>query len=151
MKKAWTPDHCPLRVGSVVYDPKMNADRIVIRRYLSYEDDHTDEDRDLVTLDSGVTYSGKQLMNNGYTYYPDWPDTSIEKPCYDEVKEEPVIIGNLVLSILDGLRNAHIAKENVHYSKNGETRVWEDDLAAAVNNVANDLATLFKEYKHDEQ
>lgn len=24
MKKAWTPDHCPLQVGSVVYDPREN-------------------------------------------------------------------------------------------------------------------------------
>ena len=89
-------------------------------------------------------------MDKGYTYYPNWPCTLDEKPCYDEV-EEPVIIGNLVMSILDGLRSAHIAKENVHYSKNGETYIWEDDLATAVNNVADYLARTFKEYKHDEQ
>lgn len=151
IKKPWTPDNCPLQVGSVVYDPKMNADRIVIRRYLSYEDGCTNEDRDLVILDSGVTYSGKQLMENGFTYYPEWPCPLEEKPCYDEVKEEPVLIGNLVMSIFDGLRSAHIAKEGVHYDKDGTTNVWEDDLATAVNNAAEDLAKIFKEYKHDEQ
>ncbi|MBR6135015.1 MAG: hypothetical protein IKQ22_00815 [Clostridia bacterium] len=150
MKKAWTPDHCPLQVGSVVYDPKMNADRMVVRRYLSYEDNHTDEEKNLVTLDSGMTYTGLDLMHLGFTYYPDWPCPLEEKPCYDEVEDEP-IISNLVISIFDGLRSAHIAKEGVHYDKDGAINVWEDDLATAVNNAADDLAKIFKEYKHDEQ
>lgn len=150
MKKAWTPDHCPLQVGSVIYDPSVNADRMVVRRYLSYEDDCADEDKDLITLDTGVNYSGSDLIQFGFTYYPEWPCTLDELPCYDEV-EEPVIISNLVISIFNGLCSAHIAKEGVHYDKNGTTNVWEDDLATAVNNAADDLAKIFKEFKHDEQ
>lgn len=151
MKKAWTPDHCPLQVGSVIYDPILNADRMVIRRYLSYEDDCIGEDKDLVTLDTGVTYTGRELINLGFTYYPNWPCTLEEKPCYYEIEDEPIIIGNLVTSIFDGLRSAHIAKEGVHYDKDGTTNVWHDNLATAVNNAADDLAKIFKEFKHDEQ
>ena len=151
MKKAWTPDNCPLQVGSVIYDPHTNSDRMVTRRYLSYEDDHTNEDKALVKLDESCIYTGKELMELGFTYYPDWPCPLEEKPCYHEVEEEPVLIGNLVMSIFDGLRSAHIAKEGVHYDKDGTTNVWEDDLATAVNNAAEDLAKIFKEYKHDEQ
>ena len=152
MKKAWTPDHCPLQVGSVVYDPHMNADRMVTRRYLSYEDNCTDENKALVKLDGDVNivYTGKELMDKGFTYYPDWPCTLDEKPCYDEV-EEPVLISNLVMSIFDGLRSAHIAKEGVHYDKDGAINVWDNDLATAVHNAADDLAKIFKEFKHDEQ
>ena len=134
-----------------MYDPKLNADRMVIRRYfLSYEDNCTDENKDLVTLDTGVTYTGKGLMDYGFTYYPEWPCTLDELPCCDEV-EEPVLISNLVTSIFNGLRSAHIAKEGVHYDKKGIIDVWDDDLAIAVKNAADDLAKIFKEFKHDEQ
>ena len=150
MKRAWTPDHCPLQVGSVVHDPKMNADRMITRRYFAAEY-HTDEDKNLVTLDTGVTYTGKGLMDYGFTYYPEWPCTLEKKPCCNKVEDEPIIIGNLVMSIFDGLRSANIAKENVHYSKEDGVYVWEDDLAQVVNNAADDLAKIFKEYKHDEQ
>lgn len=151
MKQAWTPDHCPLQVGSVVYDPYTNSDRMVTRRFLSYDGNNADEDKALVKLDSGETiYTGKELMDNGFTYYPEWPCTLDELPCCDEV-EEPVIIGNLVMSIFDGLCSAHIAKEGIHYDKEGTIRVWDDDLTTAVHNAADDLAKVFKEFKHDEQ
>lgn len=138
MKKAWTPDNCPLQVGSVVHDPKMNADRMITRRFFSHEDDNTDEDRNLITLDTGVTYTGKGLMDYGFTYYPEWPCTLDKQSCCDEVKDEPDI-GKLAQCVFDGLRSANIAKEDVHYSKEDGIYVWEDDLAK-----------IFKEYKHDE-
>ena len=150
MKKAWTPDNCPLQVGSVVHEPITNSDRMVTRRYLCYEDNHIDEEKALIKFEDNIIYTGKELMDNGYTYYPDWPSTGHEKPCYDEV-EEPVLISNLVMSIFDGLRSAHIAKEGVHYDKDGTINIWDDDLATAVHNAADDLAKIFKEFKHDEQ
>jgi len=149
IKKPWTPGNCPLQVGSVIYDPHMNADRIVIRRYLSYEDDCTDEDKDLVTLDTGVTYTGKDLVNLGFTYYPKWPSTVEEQACYNEVEDRP-LYPVLVGLIHDALVKAHYAKEGVHYTMENGIRIWEDDLATAVNNAAYHLDLVFKEFKNDE-
>lgn len=150
MKKAWTPDHCPLQVGSVVYDPKMIADRMVTRRYLSYEDNCTDEDRNLVTLDTGVTYTGKGLMDYGFTYYPDWPCTLEEKSCYDEVKEEPDIV-KLAQYVFDGLKESKYAVKGHHYKEENGSSVWSDDVHNKVSSIITELADVFKEDKHDEQ
>ena len=153
MKKAWTPDHCPLQVGSVVYDPHMNADRMVTRRYLSYEDNCTDENKALVKLDGDVNivYTGKELMDKGFTYYPDWPDTSIEKSCYDEVEDEPDII-KLAQYVFNGLKESKYAVKGIHYKgEDGGSNIWEDDIHDKVSGVITELTDIFKEYKHDEQ
>ena len=152
IKKPWTPDNCPVQAGMCLRDELNNVDMIVTRRYLNW-DGCDDEYKPLLQLGGAKTYlTGKDLLDQDhFTYYPEWPCTLEEKPCYHEVEEEPVLIGNLVMSIFDGLRSAHIAKEGVHYDKDGTTNVWEDDLATAVNNAADDLAKIFKEYKHDEQ
>ena len=134
MKKAWAPDHCPLQVGSVVYDPHLNADRMVISRYLSYEDDNANEERNLITLDTGVTYTGTDLMNLGFTYYPDWPDTSVEKPCYDEVEDEPDIV-KLAQCVFDGLIESKYAIKCVHYTKCGYSYIWQDDIHNKVSDI----------------
>lgn len=151
IKKPWTPDNCPLQVGSVIYDPHTNSDRMVTRRYLSYEDNHADEDKALVQLDVGCIYTGKELMDNGYTYYPDWPCPLEEKPCYDEVKEPDPLYCVLTQGIFNAIRDSHYAVEGVHYTTDEKgTRIWEDDLATAVNNAADNLAKIFKEF-NDEQ
>lgn len=146
MKKAWTPDHCPLQVGSVVYDPKMNADRIVTRRYLSYEDNCANENKNLVILDCSINYSGKDLMEMGLTYYPDWPCTLEEKPCYDEVEDEADMI-KLAQCVFEGLKESKCAIKDVHYNEDG----WEDDIYNKVSGIIFELAGVFKEDKHDEQ
>ena len=150
MKKAWTPDHCPLQVGSVVYDPIINADRMVVVRHLSYEDNHNDENKILVTLDIGVNYTGKGLMDLGFTYYPDWPCTLEEKPCYDEVEDEPDII-KLAQCVFEGLKESKYAVKDLHYIEKDDSSIWEDDIHNKVSGIITELANVFKEYKHDEQ
>ena len=151
MKKAWTPDHCPLQVGSVVYDPNTNSDRMVTRRYLSYEDNCTDEDKALVQLDVGCIYTGKELMDNGYTYYPDWPCPLEEKPCYDEVEDEPDIV-KLAQCVFEGLKESKYAVKDLHYKEDGKGGfVWEDDIHNKVSDIITELANVFEEDKHDEQ
>ena len=151
IKEAWTPDNCPLHVGSVIYDPYMNADRMVISRYLSYEDDHADKERNLVTLDTGVTYTGIDLINLGFTYYPNWPDTSVEKPCCDEVEDEPDII-KLAQCVFEGLKESKYAVKDVHYKEDGSGGfIWEDDIHNKVSGIITELANIFEEAKHDEQ
>lgn len=152
--RPWTPDNCPVQAGMCIHDVSVNVDILVAKRYLNYDGNNTDEDKLLLELANGDRFTGRDLFEQPFTYYPKWPCTLEEKSCYNEVEveeEEPVLISNLVMSIFDGLRSANIAKEDVHYSKEDGIYVWEDDLATAVNNAANDLATLFKEYKHDEQ
>ena len=151
MKKPWTPDHCPLQVGSVVYDPHTNSDRMVTRRYLSYEDNHTNEDKALVKLDESCIYTGKELMELGFTYYPEWPCTLDEKPCYDEVEDEPDII-KLAQCVFNGLKESKYAVKSVHYKEDGSGGfVWEDDIHNKVSGIITELADVFKENKHDEQ
>lgn len=150
IKKAWTPDHCPLQVGSVVYVPTLNVDLIVTRRYLSYEDNCTNEDKDLVKLD-GVIYSGKELMEKGFTYYPEWPCTLEEKPCYDEVEDEPDIV-KLAQCVFNGLKESKYAVKGLHYKEDGSgSSIWEDDIHNKVSGIITKLADIFKEDKHDEQ
>lgn len=152
MKKAWTPDHCPLQVGSVVYDPHTNSDRMVTRRYLSYEDNCADENKALIKLDdANVIYTGKELMESGFTYYPDWPCTLDEKPCCDEVKDEPDII-KLAQCVFNGLKESKYAVEGVHYKEDGGSGfVWQNDIHDKVSGIITELANVFEEDKHDEQ
>lgn len=151
IKKPWTPDHCPLQVGSVVYDPHTNSDRMVIRRLLSYEDNCANEDKNLVILDVGVTYSGKQLMESGFTYYPEWPCTLDELPCYDEVKEDQPDIMKLAQYVFNGLVESKYAVKGVHYTGDDKGKVWNDDIHSKVSNIILALTDLFEEDKHDEQ
>jgi hypothetical protein len=150
MKKAWTPDNCPLQVGSVVHDPRINADRMVICRFLSYENDGADEERILITLDSDVTYTGSDLMNLGFTYYPDWPSTGHEKPCCDEVEDEPDIV-KLAQCVFKGLIESKYAVNGIHYTGDNRGGVWKDDIHDKVSRIIIELADIFKEVKHDEQ
>ena len=151
IKKPWSPDDCPLQVGAVIYDPSLNVDRMVTRRYLSYEDNCTNEDKDLVTLDTGVTYTGRELMNLGFTYYSKWPSTLEEEPCYHEIKEPDPLYCVLTQGIFNAVRDSHYAVEGKHYTTDEKgTRIWEDDLATAVNNAADNLAKVFEEF-NDEQ
>lgn len=149
MKKAWTPDHCPLQVGSVVYDPHTNSDRMVTRRHLSYADNCNNEDKALVSL-GGLTYSGKELMEMGFTYYPEWPCTLDELPCYDEVKEEPDIV-KLAQYVFDGLKESKYAVKGHHYKEEYGSSIWSDDVHNKVSGIITELADVFKEDKHDEQ
>lgn len=150
MKKAWTPDHCPLQVGSVVYDPRTNSDRMVIRRYLTYEGDCSDEEKFLVKLDGNEVYTGKELRDLGFTYYPEWPCTLDESPCYDEVKEEPDIV-KLAQYVFDGLKESKYAVKGHHYKEEYGSSIWSDDVHNKVSGIITELADVFKEDKHDEQ
>ena len=149
MKKAWTPDNCPLRVGSVVHDPNTNSDRMVTRRFLDYEDNDTDEGRALIKLEDFI-YTGKELMNNKYTYYPDWPSTGHEKPCYDEVEDEPDIV-KLAQCVFKGLIESKYAVNGIHYTGDNRGGVWKDDIHDKVSRIIIELADIFKEDKYDEQ
>ena len=151
MKKAWTPDDCPLQVGSVIHCPYTNSDRMVIRRYFNHEGDNTDVEKSLVILDMGVIYTGSGLMHNEFTYYPNWPDTSVEKPCCNEVKEEPDI-GKLAQYVFDGLKESKYAVEGVHYNEDGGSGfVWQNDIHDKVSDIIVKLTNIFEEVKHDEQ
>jgi len=148
IKKPWTPDNCPVQVGMCIWNPLNNTDELVTRRYLNYDGNH-DEDKPLLDTAGGF-YTGKDLMNRNMTYYPEWPCTLTEKPCYDEVEDRP-LYPVLVGLIHDALVKAHYAKEGIHYTVDDGIRIWEDDLATAVNNAADHLDLVFKEFKHDEQ
>ena len=149
MKKAWTPDNCPLQVGSVVHDPRTNSDRMVTRRFLDYEGNDTDEGRALVKFDD-IIYTGKELMDNGITYYPDWPSTGHEKPCCDEVEDEPDIV-KLAQCVFKGLIESKYAVNGIHYTGDSRGGVWKDDIHDKVSRIIIELADIFKEFKHDEQ
>ena len=151
MKKPWTPDNCPLQVGSVVYDPHTNSDRMVTRRHLSYADNSNNEEKALVSL-GGLTYSGKELMDMGFTYYPEWPCTLDELPCYDEVEDEyqPDIV-KLAQYVFNGLKESKYAVKGVHYTGDDKASVWQDDIHDKVSGIITELADLFEEDKHDEQ
>ena len=149
MKKAWTPDHCPVQAGMCIHDVRANVDILVAKRYLNYDGNNTDADKPLLELANGDRFTGRDLFEQPFTYYPEWPCTLDEKPCCNEVEDRP-LYPVLVGLIHDALVKAHYAKEGVHYTMEDGIRIWEDDLATAINNAADDLDLVFKEFKHDE-
>lgn len=151
IKKPWTPDHCPLQAGMCIHDVRANVDVLVAIRYLDYDSNNTDEDKPLLELANGDRFTGRDLFEQPFTYYPDWPSTLEEKPCYDEVKEEPLYCV-LTQDIFNAVCDSHFATEGKHYTVDEKgMRIWEDDLATIINNAAEDIAKAFKEFKHDEQ
>jgi hypothetical protein len=148
-KKPWTPDNCPVQAGMCVHDTLNNVDVLVTRRYLDW-DDCRDDDKPLLQLGGTTTFTGRELLESNFTYYPEWPCTLDEKPCYHEEDDKP-LYPVLVGAIHDALVKSHYAKEGVHYTMENGIRIWEDYLVTAVNNVADHLDLVFKELKHDEQ
>ena len=96
-RKPFTPDNCPLGPGSVIYDPDTNTDNLVIARALNFDDENPVENckKSLVKICYGTTpfwYSGQDLMNGNFEYYPNWPSTLETKPCYIEIEGRELII-----------------------------------------------------------
>ena len=79
-KKAWSPENCPVNVGSVLFWPLINADLLVTKRY-------RDNSKKVLLTAGGFTFTGEELLVNEIVYYPHWPDTNVIKGCYNEIKE----------------------------------------------------------------
>lgn len=96
-RKPFTPDDCPLIPGSVIYDPSTNADLLVLARSLDYDDENPVGNckRTLIKMSYGSSamwYTGQELMNGAFEYYPNWPDTGETKPCWHEVDDRELIV-----------------------------------------------------------
>lgn len=151
IKEPWTPDKCPVQAGMCIHDVRANVDVLVAKRYLNYDGNNTDEDKPLLELANGDRFTGRDLFEQPFTYYPEWPCTLEEKPCYYEVKEPDPLYCVLTQGIFNAVRDSHYAVEGKHYTTDEKgTRIWEDDLAAAVNNAAENIAKAFEEF-NDEQ
>lgn len=152
IKRPWTPDNCPVQAGMCIHDVRANVDILVAKRYLDYADDNTDIDKPLLELANGDRFTGRDLFEQPFTYYPEWPCTITEKSCCNEVEEPKPLYPVLVGLIYDALVKSNYAVEGVHYvTTDKDIRTWDDDLATAVNNAADDLDKVFKEFKYDEQ
>ncbi len=84
----WTPDDCPLQVGSVIHDFMNNTDLMITVRHCDYNDNDIKNENqflDLVTLGDGRTLSGNDLMDGRYVWYYNWPSTSDDKRCCKEL------------------------------------------------------------------
>ena len=147
IKKAWTPDNCPVQAGMCIHDTRSNTDIIVIRRYLNYDGDH-DELKPLLETMFGIL-SGVELMGSNFTYYPEWPCTLDEKPCYREEEELPDII-ELAQHVYEGLKESHYAVEGNHFTVDGDSYVWRDDIYDKISDVILELTKVFEEDKHEQ-
>lgn len=90
IKKAWTPDNCPLRVGSVLYDTEKNVDIMVVERYLNYDDEdvhNSNQFLKLVKLGNGKTLTGNEMLGGRYEWYKEWPYTGTTVNCFDVLLE----------------------------------------------------------------
>ena len=86
--KPWTPDNCPLKPGDVTHDIHYNNDVLVLKRFLDWDekDDNINKNKPLISVCLAgmiITLTGKELMDNRWEWYPNWPDTGTIKPCYE--------------------------------------------------------------------
>ena len=138
-KKAWTPDNCPLQVGSVLHHTTTNTDYMVLARSLDYTDDYaTDTDRALVAVQYFNTpeshwLTGKDLSSVTWEYYPNWPDASVTKPCYHEIedKEDSMTDIEFAQLVFDAAKKLPGISKLYETNEHG-TSVWDDDAHAVV-------------------
>lgn len=82
--KPWTPDNCPLKPGDVIYDNVYNADVLVLKRFLNWNEEDDNSTKPLITVclaGMTVALTGKELMDNRWEWYPNWPDIDTEPCC----------------------------------------------------------------------
>ena len=150
IKKPWTPDNCPVQAGMCLHDTLNNVDILVTRRYLDW-DDCRDEEKPLLQLGGTTTFTGQELMEHNFTYYPEWPCTLDERPCWNKVEEEEPDIIKLAQYVFNGLKESKLAVKGVHYTGDDKASVWDDDIHNKVTGIITKLADLFEEDKHDKQ
>ena len=96
MKKTrvpWTPDNCPLKPGDVIHDLDSNTDYLVLARSLDYNENEQEGNGNMYLVNlctnSGTHwYSGKNLMDTRWEWYPKWPDTGTSEPCCEIVEAD---------------------------------------------------------------
>ena len=82
--KPWTPDNCPLKPGDVIHDGYYNNDILVLKRFLSWDEKDDNTNKPLISVCLAgmvITLTGKELSDNRWEWYPNWPDTGTTEPC----------------------------------------------------------------------
>lgn len=149
-KKPFTPDNCPLQVGSVIFDPGTNSDYLVLGRSLDYDEGKDNDEKLFINIMNGDAYpswySGQALMHRGFEYYPNWPDTGETKPCYHEVEDRELVLDYLdnpdapeasaYLKEICGIKTKYVLcqidyrksyNKDVYYEMTDEFYDWLDD------------------------
>ena len=164
IKKAWTTDDCPLEVGSVIHDNVKNKDVLVTARNLAHTDNE-DNNRDVhLIMIHEVWFSGNDLLNRGnrFVYYPDWPDTSVTKPCYtcyyDEVVEEEteedagegLSHQEFFNEVFKLLRDMSVTKGMYEESTLGkDTYAWDNKAHAIIQGHLSNMLQELEDYKEN--
>lgn len=153
IKKPWTPETCLLQVGSVVHNNIRRTDYIVLGRRLIGSS--ATSDMVMIPYDNNHTHwlNGEALANGVWSYYPNWPDTSVTKPCCLEVEEEPeskeyVTDTEFIQAVFDAAKKLPGASKLFETSEHG-TSVWDDDAHAIIQEnalyIAEELKKLVEE------
>lgn len=150
IKESWTPDNCPLQVGSVLHNTNTNTDYIVLSRYLDYTGDYEkDTNAALVAVmyfknDDTHWLSGKDLSGMQWEYYPNWPDTSVTAPCYSEVEEPGITDTEFVQTVFEAAKKLHGVSKLFETSDRGIT-TWDNDAHAIIQAKAEAILRGLKE------
>ena len=138
MIKYFTPDNCPLQAGSVLHNTYTNTDYIVMARRLdgdTYSDDlvaviYDNDSKNMHWL------TGEVFANGAWEYYPDWPNTSVSKPCYLVVEEPGISDIEFAQAVFDIAKKLPGVSKLYKVNKYG-TSVWDDNAHAIIQeNIA---------------
>ena len=142
IKQSWTPDNCPLQVGSVLHNVNTNTDYIVLARCLDYTGEHgTDSNTALVAIqyfksDNSHWLSGEDLNDPSWEYYPNWPNASVTAPCYSEVEEPGITDTEFIQTVFDTAKKLPGVSKLFEVSDRLIT-TWDNDAHAIIQeNVA---------------
>ena len=150
IKKSWTPDNCPLQVGSVVHNTNTNTDYIILARCLDYTGDHErDSNVALVAIqyfksNDAHWLSGNDLNEQLWEYYPNWPDASVTAPCYSKVEEPGITDTEFIQTVFDVVKKLPGVSKLFETSDRGIT-TWDDDAHAIIQAKAEAILRGLKE------
>jgi hypothetical protein len=136
IEKAWTPEACPLQVGSVVHNNYNNTDYAILARRL-HGDLPTEAIFGIVYDNDGHIHwlSGEVLANGAWGYYPNWPDTSVTAPCYYEAEEPGMSDTEFIQAVFDTAKKLPGASKLFTISDRGLS-TWDDDVYAVIQGNA---------------
>lgn len=136
IKKLWTPDNCPLQVGSVLHNIYNNTDYIIMARRLDGDKDSDDLVAVIYDNDNNTHWlTGEILANGAWEYYPNWPDTSVTAHCYSKVEEPGISETEFIQTVFDTAKKLPGANKLFTTSDRGIS-TWDDDIHAIIQDNA---------------
>lgn len=160
--KAWGTDNCPLKVGSVIHDNMENEDILITARNLEHTNNEDNSKLVHLVMMHGIWFSGDDLLKGGnrFTYYPDWPDISVTKPCYfeeEEVKvkekEEENYLCNQEFfnEVFKLLRKMNLTKGMYEpHDLAQDTYAWDNKAHAIIQGHLSSMLQELEDYKEEE-